>query len=360
MERGSLAKTNAILTEALEGVPDPVILVDPRRLVSFANAAARHARPMLQIGSPLFFTLRMPDLVDAVERVMAQGVAVDLEIDEKKPIERAFRVKILPLPTGYSAPERDQPALMLMLHDLTSERRLEHMRVDFVANASHELRTPLASLLGFIETLQGPAKNDTTARERFLEIMRSQARRMTRLIDDLLSLSRVELNAHRQPVDPVDLAPLVEHMAESLMTLAKERGVVLNLSGTDRPFRVAGDVDELSRVIENLIENAIKYGQSGGRVDVGLSLIDQPSGGQDVCLEVRDYGAGIPAEHLPRLTERFYRVDVSQSREKGGTGLGLALVKHIVSHHRGRLQIDSQPGQGAVFRVLLPHKIITP
>jgi two-component system phosphate regulon sensor histidine kinase PhoR len=135
---------------------------------------------------------------------------------------------------------------------------------------------------------------------------------------------------------------------------------VLNLSGTDRPFRVAGDVDELSRVIENLIENAIKYGQSGGRVDVGLSLIDQPSGGQDVCLEVRDYGAGIPAEHLPRLTERFYRVDVSQSREKGGTGLGLALVKHIVSHHRGRLQIDSQPGQGAVFRVLLPHKIITP
>jgi signal transduction histidine kinase len=168
----------------------------------------------------------MPDLVDAVERVMAQGVAVDLEIDEKKPIERAFRVKMLPLPTGYSAPERDQPALMLMLHDLTSERRLEHMRVDFVANASHELRTPLASLLGFIETLQGPAKNDTTARERFLEIMRSQARRMTRLIDDLLSLSRVELNAHRQPVDPVDLAPLVEHMAESLMTLAKERGVV--------------------------------------------------------------------------------------------------------------------------------------
>ncbi len=356
MERGGLAKTNAILTEALEAVPDPVILIDPRRLVSFANAAARRVWPMLQLGRPLFFTLRMPDLVDAVERVMNQGVAVDLEIAEKTPIERAFRVKILPLPTGYTAPERDQPVMMLMLHDLTPERRLEHMRVDFVANASHELRTPLASLLGFIETLQGPAKNDEAARERFLEIMRSQARRMTRLIDDLLSLSRVELNAHRQPVDPVDLAPLVVQMAESLMTLAKERGVVLGLFQTDRPFWVAGDVDELSRVIENLIENAIKYGQSGGRVDVTLSLVDQPSGGQDVCLEVRDYGAGIPAEHLPRLTERFYRVDVSQSREKGGTGLGLALVKHIVSRHRGRLQIDSLTGQGAVFRVLLPHK----
>ncbi|NBS03568.1 MAG: two-component sensor histidine kinase, partial [Rhizobiales bacterium] len=165
---------------------------------------------------------------------------------------------------------------------------------------------------------------------------------MTRLIDDLLSLSRVELNAHRLPVDPVDLAPLVVQMAESLMTLAKERGVTLNLFHTDRPFWVAGDADELSRVVENLTENAIKYGQAGGRVDVTLSLIDQSSGGQDVCLEVRE--------------ERFYRVDVSQSREKGGTGLGLALVKHIVSHHRGRLQIDSQTGQGAVFRVLLPHK----
>ena len=184
MERGSLAKTNAILTEALEAVPDPVILIDPRRLVSFTNAAARHVWPMLQNGRPLFFTLRMPDLVDAVERVMSHGVAVDLEIHEKTPIERAFRVKIQPLPTGYTAPERDQPVMMLMLHDLTSERRLEHMRVDFIANASHELRTPLASLLGFIETLQGPAKNDVTARERFLEIMRSQARRMTRLIDD--------------------------------------------------------------------------------------------------------------------------------------------------------------------------------
>lgn len=356
MERAGLIKTNAILTEALEAVPDPVILIDPRRLVSFTNAAARTVWPMLQKGRPLFFVLRMPDLVDAVEQMMAQGGAVDLVIDEKTPIERSFRVKIQTLPTGHAAPERDQPVMMLLLHDLTSERRLEHMRVDFVANASHELRTPLASLLGFIETLQGPAKDDSVARGRFLEIMRMQARRMTRLIDDLLSLSRVELNVHRKPVDPVDLSPLVAEMAESLMTLAGERGVVLGLYGTDQPRMVSGDRDELSRVVENLIENAIKYGQDGGKVDVILSTEQRNGGGSDICLAVRDYGQGIPAEHLPRLTERFYRVNASQSREKGGTGLGLALVKHIVTRHRGRLQIDSQPSEGAVFRVLLPTR----
>ncbi len=240
--------------------------------------------------------------------------------------------------------------VMLFFRDLTSARRLEAMRVDFVANASHELRTPLASLLGFIETLQGPARNDPPARERFLDIMRGQAQRMTRLIDDLLSLSRIEMRAHLAPEAVVDLRSIVAQMVDTLSALARERGVDIKVELPGEALLVRGDRDELLRVVENLVENAVKYGESGGRVDVALAR----TAGNLVEFSVRDYGPGIAAEHLPRLTERFYRVDVAQSREKGGTGLGLAIVKHIVNRHRGHLTIDSKPGEGASFKVMLP------
>jgi two-component system, OmpR family, phosphate regulon sensor histidine kinase PhoR len=225
------------------------------------------------------------------------------------------------------------------------------MRADFVANASHELRTPLASLLGFVETLQGPARNDAAARDQFLSVMRAQAKRMARLIDDLLSLSRIERNAHIRPDATVDLGSVVGHVTEALAPLARERGVELALERPPGPFDVAGDRDELIRVFENLVENAIKYGSSGGRVEVILAASPKGSGRSDVAVTVRDHGPGIAAEHLPRLTERFYRVDVTQSRDKGGTGLGLAIVKHILARHRGRLTIESTPGEGASFTV---------
>jgi two-component system phosphate regulon sensor histidine kinase PhoR len=230
------------------------------------------------------------------------------------------------------------------------------MRVDFVANASHELRTPLASLLGFIETLQGPAKDDPKARERFLEVMRGQARRMTRLIDDLLSLSRIEMRLHLPPASAIDLKTVVVPMIETLKPLAAENGVTIAADLGAGSFRVLGDRDELLRVVENLIENAVKYGDTGERVDVSLSRVDAPDGrGRQVVLEVRDHGPGIAPEHLPRLTERFYRADAAQSRQKGGTGLGLAIVKHIVNRHRGQLAIESELGQGAAFKVVLPE-----
>jgi two-component system phosphate regulon sensor histidine kinase PhoR len=241
-----------------------------------------------------------------------------------------------------------------LFRDLTSARRLENMRADFVANASHELRTPLASLLGFIETLQGPARNDAAARERFLEIMREQGRRMARLVDDLLSLSRIEMRAHVEPSEVVDLGALVAQMVRTLSPLAQEQGVSLDLSLPGGECWVQGDRDELLQLTENLVENAVKYGASGQRVEVALA--PRPGDRPHVELSVRDYGPGIPTEHLPRLTERFYRVDVGQSREKGGTGLGLAIVKHIVNRHRGRLDIESEPGRGAVFRVTLPER----
>jgi two-component system phosphate regulon sensor histidine kinase PhoR len=228
------------------------------------------------------------------------------------------------------------------------------MRADFIANASHELRTPLAALAGFIETLQGSARDDTAARARFLPIMQAQATRMARLIDDLLSLSRIELNAHLRPDKQVDLVAIIRQVADSLQTLARDRGV--DIRATARPDRllVLGDRDELMRVLENLIENALKYAASGKRIDITLAVSDGSKGPREASIAVRDYGPGIAPEHLPRLTERFYRVDVSDSRAQGGTGLGLALVKHILNRHGGRLTIDSIAGHGATFTAHLP------
>ena len=242
----------------------------------------------------------------------------------------------------------------MTFHDLTPLRRVEEMRADFVANASHELRTPLAALSGFIETLQGSARDDAKARERFLAIMQEQARRMARLIDDLLSLSRIELNAHRRPDTPVDLVPIVRQVVDGLETLARDRGVTVHIEAV-RTLMVPGDRDELVRVFENLVENALKYGAAGKRVDITLDAGRRPPEGEpEARVGVRDYGPGIAPEHLPRLTERFYRVDVRESRAQGGTGLGLALVKHILNRHRGRLSIESMPGAGATFTVYLP------
>jgi two-component system phosphate regulon sensor histidine kinase PhoR len=227
------------------------------------------------------------------------------------------------------------------------------MRADFVANASHELRTPLASLSGFIETLQGPAKDDAAARQRFLGIMVEQTRRMSRLIDDLLSLSRVELNEHLRPQTVIDLVPIIGHVCDTLAPLAKERGVEVMVNGKEQPLRVHGERDELIRLFENLVENALKYGGSGKRVEVTLGREGQGTA-QEAVVSVRDFGPGIPSEHLPRLTERFYRVDAETSRAEGGTGLGLAIVKHILSRHRGRLAIDSALGNGATFTARIP------
>src|SRR6266516_1055641 len=226
---------------------------------------------------------------------------------------------------------------------------------EFVANASHELRTPLAALSGFIDTLQGPAKDDAKARERFLGIMHAQATRMARLIDDLLSLSRVELSAHVRPDTLVDIVPIIRQVADGLEPLARERQVTIDIHLPDPPVVIAGDREELLRLFENLIENALKYGASGGKVMVSLILATSGEGVPEVRVMVRDFGPGIAPEHLPRLTERFYRVDVGDSRAQGGTGLGLSLVKHIVNRHRGRLLIESMPKNGAVFTACFPQ-----
>jgi len=354
--RPGAAAKSTMAEAVLEQIPDPVILVDPRAVILRANKAAHLLLPGLKVGQPLSLALRSPDVLDGIGEVLKTGAPSRIEYSERVPTERTFEVHV-----GRLQDEASNAAIpfgvVLFFRDLTSARRLEAMRADFVANASHELRTPLASLLGFIETLQGPARNDPVARERFLEIMRLQAQRMRRMIDDLLSLSRIEMRAHLSPTQVVDLSSLVGPMVETFSPAAKERGVVIRAALPPHPVHVLGDRDELLRVIENLIENAVRYGESGGAVDVSIESAEAERGDQGGCavLSVRDYGPGIPAEHLPRLTERFYRVDVSQSRDKGGTGLGLAIVKHIVHRHRGRLEIVSETGQGACFTVRLPQ-----
>ena len=261
------------------------------------------------------------------------------------PVDRWYEVIVSPI-AGVTTP----PAGGLMLvafHDLTPLRRAEEMRADFVANASHELRTPLATLSGFIETLQGPARDDAAARERFLKIMQAQATRMARLIDDLLSLSRIELNAHLRPDREVDLVAIVRQVADGLQMLAQDRGVEVKVTAPAKPLLVQGDRDELLRVFENLVENALKYASSGKRVEIDVAIGEGSGARREARVAVRDYGPGIAPEHLPRLTERFYRVDVAESRAQGGTGLGLALVKHILNRHGGRLTIESAARAGS-------------
>ncbi|MFY9837996.1 MAG: ATP-binding protein [Xanthobacteraceae bacterium] len=340
-----------LLRAVVAGLPDPVVALDRDGRVLAVNDRARRLAPALRQGEPVALALRMPELIEAIGRAAAEGEEQRVVYFERVPLDRWYETIVMPVKRAATATSPD--FVLMTFHDLTPLRRVEEMRADFVANASHELRTPLAALLGFIETLQGSAREDSKARARFLAIMQEQARRMARLIDDLLSLSRIELNAHRRPDTSVDLAPIVRQVADGLETLARDRGVTVNIDNANA-MTVLGDHDELVRVFENLVENALKYGAAGRRVDIKLGQGSSAEGEPEAQVSVRDYGPGIAPEHLPRLTERFYRVDVTESRAQGGTGLGLALVKHILNRHRGRLTIESAPGAGAVFTVHLP------
>jgi two-component system, OmpR family, phosphate regulon sensor histidine kinase PhoR len=343
----------AMLIESLiGGLPNPTIVLDREGRVIAFNEAAAAVAPALRRGEPALITLRMPELVDAIRRATKRREPQRVEFFERVPLDRWFEAFVTPV--RLAAGEAGSDILLMTFNDLTPLRRVEEMRADFIANASHELRTPLAALLGFIETLQGRAKDDPAAREKFLSIMQAQAARMARLIDDLLSLSRIELNAHLQPNTPVDLAPIVRQVADGLQTLARDRDVEIKVTAPSEPLIVLGDRDELIRVLENLVENALKYGAAGKRVDITLTRGQTRAGTAEAHLMVRDYGPGIAPEHLPRLTERFYRVDVAESRAHGGTGLGLALVKHVLNRHGGRLTIESTPGAGAAFTMHVP------
>ncbi len=345
------------LAAVAEGLPEPFLVLDGNGDIVLSNAPARSTFEGVDNGRHISTVIRAPMVLDAITQANQAGSGIEVDYEQRVPIERRFEVHIASIaPEGTDAVSAGRPAISILLRDLTRQERVERMRADFVANASHELRTPLASVLGFIETLQGAAKNDPKARDEFLELMRTQASRMARLIDDLLSLNRIELNAHLRPGDEIDVTQVIGHVTDVLAPLASDKGIELATAGADVPLMVKGDRDELVQVFQNLVENAIKYGQSGKRVDIVCARQDDG----DVRLTVRDYGAGIAPEHVPRLTERFYRVDVAESRQKGGTGLGLAIVKHILNRHRARLSINSRIGEGASFIVDFPGADVAP
>jgi two-component system phosphate regulon sensor histidine kinase PhoR len=330
----------------VERLPDPLIVLGEDRGVRRANSAARVA-----FGAEMPAVLRHPDLRAAIDRAFASGLNQSAEVTLPVPVPRELHAAVVPM----DPPIAEGGCAVLVLSDRTRERAVERMRADFVANVSHELRTPLASLIGFIDTLRGPAADDPAAQNRFLAIMAEQAARMNRLIDDLLSLSRIELIEHQPPSAAVELPELLAHLTAGFEPRLKERSVALDLRIACDVPPVVGDADQLTQVVQNLLDNAVKYGRAGGIVRVDVVTV--PGTRPGVVLKVSDEGAGIPREHLPRLTERFYRVDTHRSRAAGGTGLGLAIVKHIVNRHRGQLSIESEEGVGTTVSVWLPQAV---
>ncbi|ASG19594.1 ATP-binding protein [Nitrospirillum viridazoti] len=353
----------------VEALHDPLMLVDDKRKVGRANSAARALFGDRMLNRDLAVSVRNPDVLAAVDAVLAGGDSRRVEFTLPLPVERVLEVRVTPFrPAAEDGAPQHEITAIVTLHDITAIKRSEQMRADFVANASHELRTPLSTLVGFIETLRGPARDDADARDRFLAIMQEQAGRMSRLVMDLLSLSRIELDEHTHPTGETNVAQLVQSVVAMLELKAAARKITIRVQGGEDLPRVQGDEDQLTQVFQNLIDNAIKYGREQTDVVVSLERAEAPpapgatgirarQAPQKVAgikVSVTDKGEGIARTHLPRLTERFYRVDAARSRALGGTGLGLAIVKHIVNRHRGRLTIDSEVGKGSTFTVHLP------
>ncbi len=345
--------TDPTLAALLRAVPVALLVVDERARILGANEAAEALLGPVPGHRPFVTVLRHPEVNAALDGVLAGGLRARLNVTLPLADHRVLCEVTV---TRLAAPRLSGAAISI--EDRSRDEETEQMRRDFVANVSHELRTPLTALMGFIETLRGPARNDAAARDRFLDIMEREAGRMNRLVGDLLSLSRVEQDERRRPVQNVDLAALLRAEVATLTPAALAAGAQLDLHGAAGKVLIPGDADQLVQVFRNLIENAVKYG-GGGVVQVTLErLAHEPVlRGPAWSVTVADRGEGIEPQHLPRLTERFYRVDAHRSRGKGGTGLGLAIVKHIVSRHRGRLRIESTRGQGSSFTVILPETI---
>jgi two-component system phosphate regulon sensor histidine kinase PhoR len=337
--------------DLVAAIPDPTIVLDRASVVLNYNATALSIFDRLAKGRPLEHISRDPELIAAVTGALETGEKRKAKLLPRGGVGQRFIATVAPF--GGDA---GQPAVaaLITIHDESEQHRALEMRTDFVANASHELRTPLASVRGFIETLQGPARHDEVAHDRFLKIMAEQAERMTRLIDDLLLLSRVEEKANLNPTGQVRLSELLNEVVRALAPAAEERQITITVEPETSSLLAKGERDELFQVFHNLIENAVKYGRPGGSVKVRMKESELDVSRKRVTITVTDDGPGIAPEHLPRLTERFYRVSTEHSRRIGGTGLGLAIAKHILTRHQGELSVDSIVGRGTTFKVALP------
>jgi two-component system phosphate regulon sensor histidine kinase PhoR len=341
-----------LVAACLEVLEEPAMLLDGNGRVRIANAAARDRLGVWVVGQSYVSVLRQPSLLGPVEDAFFhRRIGTARFTHSTGEVETSFDVRVSPL----IADDLERPMVLLVFRDVSDMRAGESMRRDFVANVSHELKTPLTALTGFIETLQGPARDDPAAQDRFLRLMAQETARMNRLVSDLLSLSRLEGQSRRRPKERIDLMPILRETIEAMEPGASGEGVALSLEGPETA-PAPGDADQLVQVVTNLVENAVKYGARPGTVRVAVARIEREPviRGPAWKLVVADDGVGIEPEHIPRLTERFYRVDTGRSREEGGTGLGLAIVKHIVNRHRGRLRIESEPERGTRVSVVLP------
>jgi two-component system, OmpR family, phosphate regulon sensor histidine kinase PhoR len=358
----------AELGPLLEALPDPALLIDAEGRIVSSNAAARRQMQFEARGQFLTSILRHPDVLEAVQAAVRDGDTRAVEYETPSQAQGHTRCYVAPMTWGADR------AAMLVFHDQTAKISTERLRADFLANASHELRTPLASLTLLIETIAGPARDNAEERDRFLAMMQVQADRMRRLIADLLSLSRIELDEHVPPSDRADLAGVAREIVDTIASVAEERGVRIELTAPTAPVTVVGERFQLVQVVQNLIDNAIKYTPRDGvvRVEVGaggdreetvalagrrwdeagrVALLTPAAAANRsyAYVRVEDSGPGVSRRFLPRLGERFFRVEREMGDEKGGTGLGLAIVKHIINRHRGGLLVESQPGRGSAF-----------
>jgi two-component system phosphate regulon sensor histidine kinase PhoR len=363
----------ATLAPLLEALPDPALLIDAEGRIAASNAAARRQLEFEAQGLRLSAILRHPELIEGAQAAAQHGATRTVDYPTAAPVEEHFKAYIAPVAWG------DSMGALMVFHDQTAMMATERLRADFLANASHELKTPLASLTLLIETLAGHARGDPAAQTQFLALMQAQAGRMRRLIDDLLSLSKIELNEHVPPTGEADLDVVAQEAAAALSPVAEERGVVVTIRREDGAVGVLGDRFQLAQVAQNLIDNAIKYSRRGGVVTVivggggdrdaaaaaagrrwgeagRISLLTAPPAPERIYafLRVEDQGVGIARRYLPRLTERFFRVEREDNPERDGTGLGLAIVKHIVNRHRGGFLVESIVDKGSAFAVLLP------
>jgi len=341
----------------VDTLPDILIMTNDDKVVVRTNRAARNVFGQNLAHRPLREIIPNDQLMNAITAVIEdlQGQEVEFYMEEPQPRDFHAIIERFPIPSEGGI------SIVITLTDITQQKRIQRMRADFVANASHEIRTPLASIIGFIETLRGPAKDDAGARDEFLRVMADQAERMSKLVNDLLSLSKIEMNAHTLPMNKVDVLRIVRAEKQHFEWACKQKNVTLRLKLNDNLPPTRGDDEELAQVVRNLLGNAIKYTNPDSEVvltaKLTSSLPEDPSLrnlSRAIMFSVQDHGEGISREHIPRLTERFYRVDTARTRKVGGTGLGLAIVKHVLNRHHGVLTIESEVAVGSTFSVYLP------
>lgn len=336
---------NSILKKAFIFDNDAMIIVDKQGAIQDLNIKAKSLFPHLGKNIQIKSILRTPLIYEAFEELAEtdkQFISVDFSL--RSPNEQNFHAIII----------KDDKGFFIHLQDITEQKRALQMHADFVANVSHEMRTPLASICGFIETLQGPAKDDPKATEQFLAIMDAQAKRMKSLVDGLLSLSRIELNRHIKPTDRIELSGIMTDVTVACEPLARHKNIHILYKGDMTPRYALGNRDEIFQVLQNLVENAIKYSDDNKQIALDITENNH----QEWILSVHDQGRGISSEHIARLTERFYRVDDARNRKEGGAGLGLSIVASILARHQARLEIESEINQGSIFKAIIPKYIV--